>query len=1190
MPDSWDDVLKEGEAPKAEAASWDDVVGKKQAAASWDDVVAPRQATMTSRDNATPTYEQKRDMLRRLGIAQSFQFNAQNASRAREIAQAMETPDAPATVDLLWENRLPNIKTQRDYRVALDAVDVEEAKQEYIAFAKANPKATGWTEGKENYVPAFTPEEARAWVATKRNNAEDYDRRMRWITRVQANAQGLMTSVAGRQDWTDPAKILGTPGETAEQTQARIDKFASTAGLGDKVLLSAAQIGPAVLPLGRVTKALSAFKIPAEISAPLALAAHSALIAPEGEKGEAALHGAAFGSLAGSAGAILKPATKSLLAAVVRPMSPSAQQAFFRSMGKYLEEAIPSAGAFAVAGQAINPQGDSMVDALVGGFLGLHGARSAAGGKGGLRASLADLQGLERAGFRALKEATGDVLGKVGKTLGALPVINQAKAKLTKVAERWAPQAQGVRMREALAESAYELAAGRDMARYATESMSLNAEGKPLSAGEQASVLSYFDPSRHEVTRPSPQKVAEVLGEKRASALEYFVRRRNANEAELLKTGWISKETYDAFMGGEAYSTRSYEDVLRFQEGGGIPRGFKSLPKNIQRQDLTPERRAELGEILDPAVVIPTTLAKQEAILSVARLFKKLSDNPRHVSDEWREGLDETPIPKEGPFGALKGKYISPAVRRFLGSRGAGDSPVTQFLNGILSDWKYGVVAGRPAALARDLVGNGLMAEAEGVSFGDMRTGVADVRAFSVLRSKPGDPLYQHKQMLIRRGLMDGTSFEPDVLKLMDEVASIRGGKTFADKVGAYAKIKGLHLLRGRINMATPGLEVIAKLRMAQDSWFRARSYFYHLGEGFTPAESVRIVQESYPYFGKNISRAFSTGGGAFGAVARLAGPVPPFVNFMEWGARRAMRFLTESPLSALAAYSLLKSNNDSAWRAAGIGDDERDRILAVTPRYRRPGLLRPMLHVEKDGNPVVMDFTYFVPMGDEIERITGAWSDFVGSSPQLDNESLRSLPLGPFGAMAAQAAFNRQLLGDRPIDTSRDAYRGARQSPEQGQRDAFEWYARSLFPTYRDVSRVVKAVRGIPVDREGRVEASVLRSTLDALAGIKIRESRTTVDTSYAIRDLENQIKETIRGIENTESDARIDEEAKIRAREEGTHQIARLYLRALYYRLGKPDIPEDVAIKMDPRVMLGEVQGMSKSAYAEAKATAPR
>lgn len=763
-----------------------------------------------------------------------------------------------------------------------------------------------------------------------------------------------------------------------------------------------------------------------------------------------------------------------------------------------------------------------------------------------------------------LSRVAGDI--PVGRGLTARDLIGIAK-------ERLEPNVMGREMRNRIDEIGYERAAAK------------------MDSGEAFKGLKVTDPATAErVTdyfegRATQAEAQAALDPKSHKVLEWAANQRDVNQRELIDLGVLTQEMVDNLKGGGQYATRSYEAVLEgVAEQQGIVSNGKRIPKMWERKDLSPERRQQLGEIRDPRVVIATTLAKQGSLLPMARLFRDVAANPRQASLEGGEGWTREPLPNQPTrYGKLAGMYVRRPFKKWLdsvqGERTATDA-VADVVNGWVADWKFGAVSGRPASLLRDVMGNELFGEFSNRSHADLTNLVDDAGAVRIMRSKPGTPEYDLLKRFVEKGVTDGSSFEPDTLKMLEEVTRAPG-RNMPEKIKAYVKDKLSAVAHGQLNRAIPGTEVVARVRQLQDAFFRVRALHHDIRKGATVDEAIAQVRLDYPYFGGNVAGAVMRAKGLPMAALRAAGPIPPFLNFMEWGAKWAVRQAINRPATSAALVGGLSALSSAVAKMAGLSDEDRRRMEAAIPKYRRPSLLRPLVGVDDNGNPTVIDLSYVVPMGNELETAIATMKAMTGSSDEIDDDGMRGLPVGPAMALFAQIGMNKKMFSDTPINTSQDPAFGSRTSAPEGRRQMLRYIAEGMIPTVRDVGKFYRAVKGVPLDSKGKIQPDVLLTALDTFAGVKIRTSDVATDRYHSLLGATQIIQEKLRGWEKVQKDPRIDPADLPEREREFAADIMDIYLKTLPFRVkGARNVVEKIQSTMDAQSVVGDLRGETNAA----------
>jgi len=764
----------------------------------------------------------------------------------------------------------------------------------------------------------------------------------------------------------------------------------------------------------------------------------------------------------------------------------------------------------------------------------------------------------------AAQDAQRYVTRKVGEGVASLLDLPRVAARLAQASD-WlgflpAPKEYRVRVSEAMGEEAL----ARTDAEDAMRSLRIP-KGSDPEVG-----------ARYLVGEATAAEVNAAYGEGWSDRADVFRKMRTDNSTTLealdrdlsalgaIEPGTLlSPEAQAKYAGGEKYLVRQYEKILRDQaemEGGagGFATGGRRMPARHQRQDVSLERRMELGEIRDPAVLMAGTLAKQQTLIARAKFMRDTFNTPRFSKPkEWDLTNPEQPRLMDPGRGWVESQYSGKRwVRDYLakdleGTLGTktGADKAARFIDGVTSTWKWLVAAGRPAALGRDMVSNfTMLPEMAGQSYLDPMNMVGDKRAIDILRAKPGTPEWALKRELIKHGLTDASSFEPDMLKMLDDVQAIEGA-TFADKFKSYLGSKADALKRGDLIHGIPGvdaaakpLEAIAAFKRLQDTFIRARSVALRMNAGDSIGEAIHFTRQNYPWYGANVSSRLR-GGGVYGALARAAGPVPAFANFLEWSARYWVKQALSQPLTVVGLVQGLKAITSYSQAANGVSDEQMADAAAVLKNYEQPGILRPMVGWnEETKSPRVLDLSMTIPFGNEAEALIGA---ITGQGE--DDGSAKFLPMGPFGALLIQRMTNKSWLTGREIaDPSMPA------SKQQEAFDKFLMYG--LFPLARDITKFRAAIDEVPVDARGRHVPDKMIAALDAFAGVRYRAPDVPISRWYGLRDIASKIDDKLFAMKRIDNDKRISDADKIALHEELSAEIMSLYAKSIPMRAG-PD-----------------------------------
>lgn len=527
----------------------------------------------------------------------------------------------------------------------------------------------------------------------------------------------------------------------------------------------------------------------------------------------------------------------------------------------------------------------------------------------------------------------------------------------------------GIDRREAIARFQAGKRASQVRAGFAARDLALGETGQRLTKEQGDVVMRYFEGGAEVAD------VATAVGPKYAKMAEKYARARDRNEAEALELGGISQETFDKFTTGPVrYLTRRYEVVEQGKADTGPGIGSRSgvnPGRTYRRKDLSPEQRAALGEIRDPAVAMAHTLARQDALLGALRFMRDASLDPTAASTErpTGRGWTDAPLPNDRQrYGLLAGKYVKKSVKDevdgMVGGRPGGVLEVVgDVYDGLYSSWKYASTALNPATHVRNIAGNAIFKELDHYSWGDPGNLKHTLEAINVIRATEAGPMRDFRLKAIEERLLHADFVSTEVLDLANEVAKT-AGVSWKEKVQNYLADKAEHAKAARVVQAIPGTELAGRLYAMEDTVTKIGSWIKKIREGQTPEAAAQAVRDAYPVFGEgvlpDIYRRHKN-------VGRFV--LPPFLSFSEQAARIFGRAAVTKPVTTAVVVGALLEGLNALNEAAGLTDEDSEAMKDELPPWLRPGLTRPIVDGDAKGIFNILDLSTTLPLGNEIEN-----------------------------------------------------------------------------------------------------------------------------------------------------------------------------------------------------------------------------
>jgi hypothetical protein len=512
---------------------------------------------------------------------------------------------------------------------------------------------------------------------------------------------------------------------------------------------------------------------------------------------------------------------------------------------------------------------------------------------------------------------------------------------------------------------------------------------------------------------------------------------------KLIDSGIPSKDATEAIKDNiGSYMARMF--TKKVAEGGEQAASSKVLRMRLgglkQRQELTSDVLASLGEIKAPAYPVGKRVGEISESIANKNLFDKVAANTEWVATQNVTGK-MIQMPQTQALGSLSGKFVIPEIAQDINAiyKPSADGMLGAYQKA-LSMWKFGKVVLNPATHMRNMFTNTLLLDLSGVN-------------------------HARQAALLPKVLADYSS-KGDIYKQAVKSGAI-GGEFYGGEVNAIKE----HLLKNgeKANiwdLLKMPADKLGKLYQAEEQFAKLTKFHAGLEDGLTAAEAAQEAQKWLFDYNK-IPKIVD--------IARLS--ASPFITFSYKAIPRVAESLVNNPLKLYKYKVAIDSFNNMSKQFTGMDDKQFKETMDALPPYAVKdvaGFPMQMMMPAKDkyGRPQVLGLENISPlaMGTSIAS---------NDQPGVISSQIASHPAIPLvvGAMTGKDFRGNKIVPPYEPDSSK--------LPK-----TLKWAAEQITPPLTpflgfSANKIANAVAGRP-DRDGK-DQTVTAALMDKILGIKI-------------------------------------------------------------------------------------------------------
>nr|DAG48964.1 MAG TPA: ParB ddrB-like ParB superfamily domain [Caudoviricetes sp.] len=454
---------------------------------------------------------------------------------------------------------------------------------------------------------------------------------------------------------------------------------------------------------------------------------------------------------------------------------------------------------------------------------------------------------------------------------------------------------------------------------------------------------------------------------------------------------------------------------LQFVGEGQQPK----VPTVVMWRDFSPEERRQMGEERDALARVVLGYMESQQDIALARYFQSLAQDSRFVGDVAQEDwvkVPNTTISDTSPvkrYGALAGKYVSPAVWSELKRYNKDANAFTRVWKKLLAAWKEGKTALNPVAHMNNVIGNVAMAHFAGVDAWDTPAYYRTLR--SIYRN---DKDYQEAEAA---GLFSGSWSRAELINLIPE-DGVRDRLTGPQPT--YEKVLNLFLDYGTLGLRKP----LRFLYEKEDAVFKYVIYRDARAKGMSSRDAVDYANQFVFTYDDLPSGARAVRDTALPFFSWTYKAIPVLLRTAMLYPHRflapAASMLLANQLAYLALAASAAGDDDDWWtiwqNAQKLKDAEDEALpeqgkgltLFGTPKFMR-------LWNNQDGTANFLDVARLVPGGDLMDA-----NNQMGGMPWIQPLMPNSPQIGMFLAIFANkdAFTGREIV--KGTDSASEAFR----------------------------------------------------------------------------------------------------------------------------------------------------------------------
>ena len=581
---------------------------------------------------------------------------------------------------------------------------------------------------------------------------------------------------------------------------------------------------------------------------------------------------------------------------------------------------------------------------------------------------------------------------------------------------------------------------------------------------------------------------------------------RGVKSEALMMRGDI-QEVKLPLMGGEPLVGAQRADFL----SPWLKKGYRLLKAEGETvtlfRDIPETLRKAMGEIRgEPGYVAARTIAEQARIVANHEFLDGIrkSQDPNIAPKPAMDILDKQGKVVEagitdaelatGEWTQLKGDkrkwgpladmYVRKDVALELESSIRLRADWEKVIGRLVGMWKFGKVIVNPAAMGRNVISSGILAD-----FGGLHPWMVDEWAKGSADFARQSGLYAEAKKM---GLFRSTYTANEIMGLAEGLARS------AQSNAILRVLDGMHEIAEATGKKT-GIRP-AVLYGTIESFYRFNLYrYYREGLGLTPVQARREALKyaiDYEVVSPAVAALRGTGGGWLGPLFALGGS--PFVTFSSKAIPLTLETLALHPLRVGKYIALIYGVSKLAGSQIGQQEEE-------TKAQRQLGELNPVRYAllpwrDKDGRAQYFDLGYTLPFGDLIE----AWDWGTGGAGRRANVAFLPVVGHPSFAVA-EAILNKSGFTGKELSAPSDT---ALQSLQKRIGHVYQSWMPSLAPpapglekggfAYEDLRRAF--VTPPETDFLGRTR-SPAAAVLANVAGLRTRGVTTEELASFRAR-----------------------------------------------------------------------------------------
>jgi hypothetical protein len=395
------------------------------------------------------------------------------------------------------------------------------------------------------------------------------------------------------------------------------------------------------------------------------------------------------------------------------------------------------------------------------------------------------------------------------------------------------------------------------------------------------------------------------------------------------------------------------------------------------REEIPFEVRQKMGEIQEPAYPYVKRSLQANSDLQVNQLFNYASRNKEWVSDVWKEGMVNKPLPEAKSYGSLAGKYVHPQIYSDVTEMNAIKSEWGKLYNTLEGIWKMFKTVWNPPTHAHNLFGNSVLLDLSGMSHDQQMKYL--VRTLTDVKNNA--PEWQKVSRIFGGSSMVKGEILDDMLRSVSLDTNASGMSKVLNTFNNFIKKSS----------AKP-----AELYQFEEQVGKYMKYLQMRDKGWTTMRSVREAQKwLFDYsdissFEKNVARRFM-----------------PFYTFPRKAIPRVAEAMIKNPTAVYKYPLIINGIEQHALSKLEITDKDYAQIQKTLPDYMQKGDYMLMPYRDANGDLRFLSLTYLFPIADITQG--------------LANEPLKTIVANPLMNAIADIQRNKSGFTGNPIVLNTD-------------------------------------------------------------------------------------------------------------------------------------------------------------------------